>query len=166
MRRRLITQVAAAVIPITLIAGAALAHITPPVVLVSDRDAVVGLLAGARRFFVREVRLSPEERQHLDRWFLSLLVKLQSLPERQTLTFEKSKQDDAQTRERELQRQQLETQVRDLQQRLLTIRQQADRMTFDLSSARLAASRGDWGGVQTSLIGMESTINQIKQATQ
>lgn len=40
----------------------AAAHITPPVVLVSDRDALAGLLAGARRFFVREVRLSPEER--------------------------------------------------------------------------------------------------------
>lgn len=63
MRRRRITQVAAAVIPLTLIASAALAHITPPVVLVSDRDAVVGLLGGARRFFVREVRLSPGERQ-------------------------------------------------------------------------------------------------------
>jgi hypothetical protein len=111
-------------------------------------------------------KLSPEERQHLDRWFLSLLVKLQSLPERKTLTFEKSKQDDTQTREREFQRQQLETQVRDLQQRLLIIRQQADRMTFDLNSARLAASRGDWSGVQNSLMGMESAITQIKQATQ
>jgi hypothetical protein len=29
---------------------------------VSDRDALVALLAGARRFFVREVRLTPEER--------------------------------------------------------------------------------------------------------
>ena len=46
-----------------LIAVPALAHVTPPVVLVSDRDAVVGLLGGARRFFVREVKLSPEQRQ-------------------------------------------------------------------------------------------------------
>jgi hypothetical protein len=46
-----------------LAAGAApvVAHITPPVVLVSDRDALVSLLAGAQRFFVREIRLSPEE---------------------------------------------------------------------------------------------------------
>lgn len=43
--------------------GPAAAHITPPVVLVSDRDALVGLLGGAQRFFVREVRLSPEQRQ-------------------------------------------------------------------------------------------------------
>jgi hypothetical protein len=49
------------------IAGAALGHITPPVVLVSEREAVVGLLAGARRFFVREVKLTPEQRQALQR---------------------------------------------------------------------------------------------------
>jgi len=39
------------------VAGPALAHLTPPVVLVSDRDAVQSLLSGARRFFVRDVRL-------------------------------------------------------------------------------------------------------------
>lgn len=44
-----------------MLAGVAAAHITPPVVLMSDRDAVVALLAGAQRFFVREVRLSPAE---------------------------------------------------------------------------------------------------------
>ncbi|OLE36873.1 MAG: hypothetical protein AUG00_09660 [Candidatus Rokubacteria bacterium 13_1_20CM_2_70_7] len=44
-----------------MLAGVAAAHITPPVVLVSDRDAVVALLSGAQRFFVREVRLSPAE---------------------------------------------------------------------------------------------------------
>lgn len=42
-------------------AGVALAHITPPVVLLSDRDAVVGMLTGAKKFFVREVRLTSEE---------------------------------------------------------------------------------------------------------
>lgn len=41
----------------------ALAHITPPVILVSDREAVVGMLQGAKRFFVREVRLSAEEKE-------------------------------------------------------------------------------------------------------
>ena len=46
-----------------LAAGPALAHVTPPVVLMSDRDAVAGLLAGARRYFVHEVKLSPEQRQ-------------------------------------------------------------------------------------------------------
>lgn len=46
-----------------LAAGPALAHVTPPVVLMSDRDAVVGLLGGARRLFVREVTLTPEQRR-------------------------------------------------------------------------------------------------------
>ena len=32
------------------------AHITPPVVLASDREAVVRLLPAATRYFVREVR--------------------------------------------------------------------------------------------------------------
>jgi len=44
------------------LAGPALAHLTPPVVLVSDRDAVASLLSGARRFFVREVRLADKEK--------------------------------------------------------------------------------------------------------
>ena len=43
------------------LAGPAAAHLTPPVVLVSDRDAVVSLLSGAQRFFFREVRLSAQE---------------------------------------------------------------------------------------------------------
>ncbi len=43
------------------------AHITPPVVLVSDREAVVGLLSGASRFFVREVRLSAGEQGLIQR---------------------------------------------------------------------------------------------------
>jgi hypothetical protein len=46
-----------------LLASASLAHITPAVILVSDRDAALGLLAGAKRSSVREVRLSPEDRQ-------------------------------------------------------------------------------------------------------
>jgi hypothetical protein len=44
------------------LASPALAHLTPPVVLVSDRDAVLSLLSGARRFFVREVRLGDQEK--------------------------------------------------------------------------------------------------------
>ncbi|MFQ5801714.1 MAG: hypothetical protein ACE5JQ_02310 [Candidatus Methylomirabilales bacterium] len=52
-----------------LVASAAgvLAHITPPVVLLSDRDAVVEMLAGAKRFFVREVRLTVEERDRIQK---------------------------------------------------------------------------------------------------
>ena len=45
-----------------LVAGLVSAHVTPPVVLTSDREALAGLLGGSRRFFVREVRLSPAER--------------------------------------------------------------------------------------------------------
>ena len=33
--------------------GETLAHITPPVVLTSDRDAIVGMTSGASKFFVR-----------------------------------------------------------------------------------------------------------------
>jgi hypothetical protein len=54
-------------IALAALAGLAAAHITPPVVLVSDRDAVVSLLPGARRYFVREVRLTPEERAAIER---------------------------------------------------------------------------------------------------
>jgi hypothetical protein len=52
---------------VALAASLAAAHITPPVVLTSDRDAVVGLLSGSRRYFVKEVRLSAEERQAIQK---------------------------------------------------------------------------------------------------
>lgn len=48
-------------------AGVALAHITPPVVLVSERDAVLGMTGGSTRFFVREVRLTSDERDVIER---------------------------------------------------------------------------------------------------
>ena len=67
MTRRLFIRSALACLITALSAGVTLAHITPPVVLVSDRDAVVGLLTGARRFFVREFRLAPEDRQAIQR---------------------------------------------------------------------------------------------------
>jgi hypothetical protein len=54
-----------------LAASPALAHITPPVTLVSDRAAVAALLPGAKRYFVREVRLTGAERaaiQHQAGW--------------------------------------------------------------------------------------------------
>jgi hypothetical protein len=47
--------------------GTGLAHITPPVVLISDQDAVLGMTSGAKKFFVREVRLTPEERDAVQR---------------------------------------------------------------------------------------------------
>jgi hypothetical protein len=43
------------------------AHITPPVILVSDREALLGLLGGAKRFFVREVQLTEADRQAIQR---------------------------------------------------------------------------------------------------
>ena len=60
---RLFVRLGLALVLAGLIAGPALAHVTPPVILMSDRDAVAGLLGNARRFFVREVKLSPEQRQ-------------------------------------------------------------------------------------------------------
>jgi Na+-translocating ferredoxin:NAD+ oxidoreductase RnfG subunit len=54
--------VLAAALAVLLTTSTASAHITPPVVLVSDRDAVASLLSGARRLFVREVRLGPADR--------------------------------------------------------------------------------------------------------
>jgi hypothetical protein len=50
-----------------LLAGPALAHITPPVVITSDRAAISGLLGGAKRYFVREVRLTPADRQGIEK---------------------------------------------------------------------------------------------------
>lgn len=62
----------AAVFATLLVAGTALAaapHITPAVVLISDRDAIRGALDEADRFFVREVRLTDAERALLkERW--------------------------------------------------------------------------------------------------
>jgi hypothetical protein len=52
---------------VVLAAGMVAAHVTPPVVLSSDREAVAGLLSGSRRFFVREVRLSPAERDAIQK---------------------------------------------------------------------------------------------------
>jgi Na+-translocating ferredoxin:NAD+ oxidoreductase RnfG subunit len=52
---------------VVLAAEMAAAHITPPVVLTSDREAVAGLLAGSRRYFVREVRLSSAEREAIQK---------------------------------------------------------------------------------------------------
>lgn len=64
MRHRLVIAASILMGLLTLaVVSPAPAHITPPVLLVSDRDAVAGLLTGARRFFVREVRLSPEQRR-------------------------------------------------------------------------------------------------------
>ena len=67
MTRRMLGSLGAVVAGAVMLAGVASAHITPPVVLMSDRDAVVTLLAGAQRFFVREVRLSPAEREAIKR---------------------------------------------------------------------------------------------------
>jgi hypothetical protein len=54
-----------ALVAVVVTSVVAFAHITPPVLLVSDREAVVGLLGGARRFFVREVKLTPDQQQRV-----------------------------------------------------------------------------------------------------
>jgi Na+-translocating ferredoxin:NAD+ oxidoreductase RnfG subunit len=65
MIRRMSARLVAVLILLGAVAGTAVAHITPPVVLASDREAVLALTAGARRFFVREVRLTEADRQAL-----------------------------------------------------------------------------------------------------
>ena len=65
MIRRTSARLVAVLVLLVALAGTALAHITPPVVLVSDREAVIALTAGARRFFVREVKLTDADRQAL-----------------------------------------------------------------------------------------------------
>lgn len=46
--------------------GIAQAHMTPPVVYLSDREAVVGMTTGATKYFVREVKLTPEEKRAIE----------------------------------------------------------------------------------------------------
>jgi hypothetical protein len=43
------------------------AHITPPVVLASDRDAIAALLGGSSKYLVREERLSPAQKHEVKR---------------------------------------------------------------------------------------------------
>ena len=64
---RLIVRLLGGVGLVVLAAGMVAAHVTPPVVLASDREAVAGLLSGSRRFFVREVRLSSTEREAIQK---------------------------------------------------------------------------------------------------
>ena len=64
---RLIVRLLGGVGLVVLAAGMVAAHVTPPVVLTSDREAVAGLLSGSRRFFVREVRLSSAEREAIQK---------------------------------------------------------------------------------------------------
>lgn len=67
MTRRIVHSTCVCLIALGLGAGAAGGHITPPVVLASDREVLLDLLQGARRFFVREVRLSAEQRQAIQK---------------------------------------------------------------------------------------------------
>ncbi len=60
MSKRIAIRLASAILS-GLASVPARAHITPPVVLASDREAVVRLLPSATRYFVREVRPSPAE---------------------------------------------------------------------------------------------------------
>lgn len=107
-------------------------------------------------------KLTEEELNRLDRWFLTLLVKLQSLPSAQTLTFERPEAGRASDEAW----QQWEAQVRQLQSRLSTINREAMQMTFDLDRVRLAASRGDMSGVYSAIVGLESALRRIQQASQ
>ena len=55
-----------------LVAGLAVpgllrAHITPPVILLSERDAVTRLLSGAKKFSVLEIRLTSQEKKAISK---------------------------------------------------------------------------------------------------
>jgi hypothetical protein len=63
MTQRLTPSWIALALTLCLGVGSVLAHITPPVVLLSDQEAVRGMTGGATKFFVREVRLTAEERE-------------------------------------------------------------------------------------------------------
>ena len=62
MRQRFSPSWIALTLTLWLSVGSVLAHITPPVVLLSEQDAVRSMTGGATKFFVREVRLTAEER--------------------------------------------------------------------------------------------------------
>lgn len=68
--KRVHPRALAALVLCSLAAAATLlAHITPPVILMSEREAVQGLLASAKKFSVRELRLtSGEKRQIEQQW--------------------------------------------------------------------------------------------------
>jgi hypothetical protein len=60
-----LTRMLSGLVCVLLVTGQAVAHVTPPVVLASDRDTLINFLAGSKKYFVREVRLSPQEREAL-----------------------------------------------------------------------------------------------------
>jgi hypothetical protein len=69
MRQKVLRPCVVLLCSLFLSIGVVCAHITPPVVLLSERDAILGMMGNASRFFVREVKLTPEEREALQqRW--------------------------------------------------------------------------------------------------
>ena len=66
MKRSKAASLAAALLTIASVGPSPVrAHITPPVVLLSDREAVTRLLAGATKYSVLELRLTKEERREM-----------------------------------------------------------------------------------------------------
>lgn len=57
--------IAAALGALLFVAETAVAHVNPPVVLLSDRDALSAVLAAATTFHETEVKLTPEQKQAL-----------------------------------------------------------------------------------------------------
>lgn len=111
-------------------------------------------------------KLSEEELNRLDRWFRQLLVRLQSLPKDRNLTFEHSGEVSSGRATTDNRQQELERQVQDLESRLAIIRRETTRMSFDITQARLAASRGDWSSLSSTLHGLETSLRQIERASQ
>lgn len=60
-------RIATALGALLFVAETAVAHVNPPVVLLSDRDALSTVLAGATTFREAEVKLTPQQKQTLHR---------------------------------------------------------------------------------------------------
>lgn len=62
-----VARIAAALGALLFSAQTALAHVNPPVVLLSDRDALAAVLPHAATFHETQVKLTPQQKQTLDR---------------------------------------------------------------------------------------------------
>jgi hypothetical protein len=110
-------------------------------------------------------KLSPEELEKLDRWIFRLLVNMSVSPTGELIPNRPS--DSGQTAQRAgLEKEQLESQLRDLRARLSEIRQTAAQMSNDLRNIHYALQRRDTMLAETYLFSVESAANRIQRAAQ
>jgi hypothetical protein len=110
-------------------------------------------------------KLSPEELQKLDGWIFRLLVNTTVSPSGELVPNRPS--ESGQTAQRaELEKQQLESQLRDLHARLAEIRHSAAQMINDLRNVHFALQRRDTVLAQTYLFSVENAANRIQRAAQ